>query len=174
MEWNRTWGDNSTDLGYGITNDLQGNLYITGYTDDNTGTYTDLLILKYNNSGDLEWNKTWGGALQEEGWDLVNDDNNKMIYIVGGTKSHGDGSSGYNAVILAYNHSGFLSWNNTWGGAKNDFGHGISLDSRNELYITGTTRSFGDASNGDFYLLKYNTSGSEIWNKTWGDRDMVQ
>jgi len=166
LEWNRTWGDNTTDLAYGITNDLQGNLYITGYTDDNTSTYTDLLIMKYNNSGDLVWNTTWGGALQEEGWDLVFDGND-TIYIAGGTKSYGGG--GYNAVILAYNKSGQLLWNNTWGGAQNDFGYGISLNLENELFVIGTTKSFGDAVNGDFYLLKYNTSGYEIWNRTWGD-----
>ncbi|MHA1436361.1 MAG: SBBP repeat-containing protein [Promethearchaeota archaeon] len=169
LQWNTTWGNNRTDLAYGLTTDLEGNVYVTGYTEKNSSFFSEIVLLKFNSSKGLEWNNTWGGPLQEEGFDVVLDSNNNS-YVIGRTKSFGTG--GYSVAVLKFNKTGALDWNITWGGNNNDNGYGIDLTAKNELIITGSTRSFEEINFGDFFLLKCNLSGSEIWNKTWGTANL--
>ncbi len=54
----------------------------------------------------------------------------------------------------------------TFGGNQNDEAKKV-LIINNELYIFGTTKSFGDV-NGDFYLIKTDTLGNLIYQKQFG------
>ena len=47
-----------------IVADSLGNIYVTGQGDGGT------MLLKYNSSGDLQWNETWG---LDEGYGIVID-----------------------------------------------------------------------------------------------------
>ena len=64
----------------------------------------------------------------------------------------------YNA---AYNN-----YENTFGGSQDDIANSTIIEN-NDLYIFGTTKSFGDLS-GDHYLIKLNTYGKVIFEKTYG------
>jgi len=68
---------------------------------------------------------------------------------------------------VKYNSSGTELWNRTWGGSEGDGSRGVAVDSYDNIYITGFTKSFG-AGERDMVLVKYNSSGTELWNRTWG------
>jgi len=76
-------------------------------------------------------------------------------------------SSGGNDVLSAFVR--------TWGGANEDswtggcipYSPGIAVDSQDNSYVAGTTKSFG-AGDTDNVVLKYNSAGSLQWAKTWG------
>jgi uncharacterized delta-60 repeat protein len=157
--WNTTWGGQDWDFGYGVSTDSSGNAYVVGAT-SSYGVGRDIIIIKFNSSGSKLWNVTWVGPNYDYGNDIVLDSNDN-IYIVGTT---GIGSSDNDIVIAKYSSSGSLIWNKTWGGGGNDEGYGISLDSFNNIYITGIIEVDNMR---PIALIKYNNSGTQLWNKTW-------
>lgn len=58
-------------------------------------------------------------------------------------------------------------WNITWGGNNDDLGRAIESDSLNNIYVAGSTQSFGEGST-DVCLLKFDVSDNLLWNITWG------
>jgi len=151
QEWNKTWGGNANDLGYGVTIDSEENIYVGG------GTYSfgsgdwDMVLVKYNNFGEQQWNKTWGGSAHEEGFGLASDSSDN-IYITG--------SEGYDIALVKYNSAGVQEWNKTWGGSDNEEGFGLAVDSSDNIYITG-------CDGGDIVLVKCNSAGVQELFEKW-------
>jgi hypothetical protein len=162
--WYKTWGGSSSDEGEGIALDASGNAFITGYTRSYGAGGEDAFLLKYDSDGNLLWYKTWGGYVDEYGQGIAVDGSGNA-FIAGTTYSYGLGNRA--AFLLKYDSSGNLLWYKTWGGFDNDHGHGIALDGSGNAFITGSTGSFGEG-NYDAFLLKYDSSGNQLWNKTWG------
>jgi uncharacterized delta-60 repeat protein len=106
---------------------------------------------------------TWGGSGGEGAWDIAIDSSNNS-YLVGGTDSFGEGE--IDLCIIKFNSSG-IEWNQTYGGIYKDSGRSIVLDSLDNIYISGYSKSYG-AGGYDIWLLKINTTGGVEWNHTWG------
>ncbi|MFX1366712.1 MAG: SBBP repeat-containing protein, partial [Promethearchaeota archaeon] len=124
------------------------------------------LLLKYNSSGDLEWYTTWGGIWEGKGSGIAIDTLGN-VFITGYTDSYGAGDD---VLVLKYDSDGNLLWYKTWGGSEDDTGEGIVVDSSGSVFIIGTTYSYGVGSH-DVFLLKYDSSGNLLWDKTWGGSD---
>lgn len=169
LEWNKTWGGLDTDSGFDIAIDSTGNIFITGYTSSYGAVTSDIILIKFDTNGNLVWNFTWGYNLPDKGNTLIIDSSD-FIYIVGSTQNIGAGNS--DIVLLKFNGSGILQWNKTWGGQNYDIGYGIALDSKRNVYIVGSTKSFG-AVDGDACLIKFNSFGEFVWHKIWGNINEV-
>ncbi|MFX1411464.1 MAG: SBBP repeat-containing protein [Promethearchaeota archaeon] len=108
-----------------------------------------------------ELNITWGGDDIEYAEYLAKDSAGN-IYLAGLTN---------NDVILVKLDVNYIpQWNITWGGPNRDMCFGLAIDSNNNIYLTGETESFG-AGERDMFLLKYDSSGYQHWNRTWGGTD---
>lgn len=59
------------------------------------------------------------------------------------------------------------SWQTTWDNDDYDTGTGIAVDSGDNVIIAGTTGPSSSNSNNQIVLLKYNSSGDNLWNKTY-------
>jgi len=86
-----------------------------------------------------------------------------FTYIIG---KIGESYIDYDIYIAKFNSSGAKLWEQTWGGSE--FNHIIDyiVDSDNNLYLLGITNTFFLAHGGDIFLLKYNTTGNLLWEKT--------
>ena len=164
QQWNRTWGGSSHDFGEGVAVDTSDNVYLAGTTSSFEAQEWDMVLVKYDSSGVQQWSRTWGGTDDDVG-NGVAVDSSDNVYLAGYTESFGAGH--YDMVLVKYDSSGVQQWNHTWGGSEYDDGMGVAVDSSDNIYLAGGTASFG-AGGGDMVLVKYNSSGVEQWNRTWG------
>ncbi len=163
QEWVRIWGGNNGEECYSITLDILGNIYITGVTESfGTGT-PDLFIVKYNNLGILQWSRIWGAENYESDPAIILDSLDN-IFLTGTTTNLGTGLP--KTCLVKYNSSGKQQWEQIYTGNVWAEFRGITLDSQNNVYITGITADF--FGNPDVYLTKYNTLGSQEWTRMWG------
>jgi Beta-propeller repeat len=95
------------------------------------------------------------------------------IYITGNTSGafYGANQGGNDLFLTKYSWEGILQWNRQWGTSENDYGNGLVIDSANNIYVTGYTFGSLDGTligGRDFFLSKFNSDGTLLWNKQWG------
>ena len=113
---------------------------------------------------EIEWEKTFGGNNYEEGY-CVQQSSDGGYIIVGWTNSFGAG--GDDVYLIKTNSSGIVMWEKTFGGNNYDVGRCVQQTNDSGYIIVGWTNSSG-AGGYDFYVIKTDFSGNEIWNKTFG------
>lgn len=172
---NFTWGNTNTKYSRASVLDNSNNLYVTGYVTKYGGD-NDIFLEKFNSSGSHLWNSTWGGSLYDWGND-VTVDNFGNVYVVGQEQSFSGADYGVGGqddlVVLKFDSDGSLIWNVTFGGAAQDVGTGVVVDNSGNIYVTGFENSFSGADYGpggsyDKLLVKFDSDGNQLWNKTWG------
>ncbi len=176
----KTWRGVQNDYASGIIVDSAGNVYITGYTFSAgvTQGVASVLLLKYDWLGNLLFQKTWGGKLNDYGSGLTMDSGGN-VYVTGYTYSSSITPGVASVLVLKYDQSGNLLLQRIWGGKRGDYGYGIAADPGGNIYVTGYTYSFGIAQNpqgflnpntqGPYvFLLKYDATGGLLVQKTYG------
>ncbi|MHA1150490.1 MAG: SBBP repeat-containing protein [Promethearchaeota archaeon] len=164
LQWYSSWGGTGTDKGFELELDELGNIYITGFTKSYGEGGSDMVLLKFNSTGNCSWYRTLGGGNDDEGRSIILDDVGN-IYITGNTKSYGAQLT--DVLIAKYDNSGNRLWNYTWGEYDDDAGFGIDIDNLGNLYVVGLTDSYTIGGR-DILFMKFTNSGSVTWNLTWG------
>jgi hypothetical protein len=123
-----------------------------------------LLGYPYGPKGDY-WIGTLGGTGFEAGRSIAIDSSDNF-YVVGETTS--GGVTNNVVLLIKYNSDGVIQWQRTLGGTGLDYGASVSLDSTDNVYVTGTTSSPGGGGGSDLLLAKYSSSGSLQWQRTLG------
>nr|QEE16484.1 hypothetical protein DSAG12_02314 [Candidatus Prometheoarchaeum syntrophicum] len=159
--WNRTWGGEGIEVGVTVWGD-ENFLYTTGYTDSFGAGNFDLFLIKWTTEGNQIWNRTWGGMDDDFVRSLWGDET--YLYTTGLTKSFSPAIC--DLVLIKWTTEGNQIWNRTWGGMDSDIGNTIWGD-ESFLYTTGYTKSCGKGE-GDLLIVKWDTDGTQIWNRTWG------
>lgn len=151
---------NGGDYSNALAIDNSGNVYVTGRVDYGT-TGSDIVTIKYSSSGVQQWFARFNGAGNglDEGRSIVVDDAGN-VYITGKTTGV---TSGLDFVTIKYNPDGTQAWSAIYNGTGNneDYAVGIDLDNLGNVFIGGC--SIGQNSGQDFVVIKYNSSGSELW-----------
>jgi len=159
--WNRTWGGLWYDIGLSIWNNGTS-LYTIGRV-ANLGTGgDDFGLVKWDTDGNILWTRIWGGSNHDGGESIWGD--GTYIYTSGFTESFGAGSA--DVALVKWDADGNILWNRTWGGSNIENAYSLWGDGT-YLYTFGLTESFGEGAY-DLLLLKWDTDGNNIWNRTWG------
>jgi uncharacterized delta-60 repeat protein len=151
----------SSDNATSMTVDALGNIYVTGLSLSTGGAYYDIVTIKYNSSGNVQWLQKYNGP--GDSTDYANDitvDASGNVYIAG--SSYGIGSKS-DFVTIKYNSSGVQQWAQRYNGPANDGddAYSLAVDASGNVYVTGS--SFGSASSYDYYTIKYNSAGVQQW-----------
>lgn len=154
----------------------------TGNKSDNNKGDLDYWIWKMNENGDLDWQKSFGGA----GSDLLQSITitHDGGFLLGGVSSsnksldkkedaHGDDDF----WVIKLNAQGGEEWQTTLGGAAQEKLHCIQ-PTRDGGYILGgssaSDKSHNKADNSfgnmDFWVVKLDHTGNVLWQKTYGGK----
>lgn len=161
--WSPAFGDNTFTSAKGLANtvDNNGNCYVTGFSyDEMTGN--DLIVIKYGLLGDTLWTYTYNGSgntSDDKGYGIAVD-NTGNVYVTGTASMTGDG---YDIVIIKLSSSGQQLWAYTYSGegAGEDKAFGITVDSDNNIIITGYYA--GTLGSTDIITIKYDSYGTRLW-----------
>ena len=166
----RLLGTSSDEAGNDVTVDSYDNIYVTGYTEGGLDGYIssggkDLILVKYNSSLTKQWTKQLGTSTNDVGEGVTVDSKNN-IYVSGYTYGGLDGntnSGSYDIFLVKYNSSGTKQWTQQLGSTSSDVGFRVSVDSSDNIYVTGYTEGGLDGNTNaggmDIFLVKYNSSG---------------
>jgi hypothetical protein len=130
-------------IGNGITTDINGNVFITGWTDEtsfpvlagfqmNYGGSNDAFVVKFDGSGTRLWATYYGGSSSGDYGTGITTDHSGNVFITGYTAStdfpvlsgiqmnYGGGYS--DAFVVKFNGSGTRLWATYYGGTADDNG----------------------------------------------------
>ena len=160
----QTAGGGQVDRAYDIQQTSDDGFIIVGYTNSfGAGDY-DVLLLKYDKEGNLQWSKTAGGSASDKAHWSVQQTVDGGYILAGGTNSYGVAGD---VLLLKFNQSGGLDWTKVVGGEEEDYADSVQQTSDGGYIVTGGTKSYG-AGNTDVFFLKFNQSGGLEWAKTIG------
>ncbi|MDB6123594.1 MAG: repeat containing protein [Pedosphaera sp.] len=141
--------------------DSQGNIYVTGYAEENA-TGQDYVTLKYNSAGVLQWRTNYNGtAGQNDQAVALALDNQGNVYVTGNSEGAG---SGLDYATIKYDSNGNQLWAARYDGqsGKDDLATAIAVDASGNVYVTGASQG-GSDSNFHYTTIKYDADGNRLW-----------
>ncbi len=162
--WTRTYGGTGFDEPSEIQHTLDGGYIITGAIENVSNGDQDVILLKVDTSGLVEWQKIYGSYLFDAGRSVQQtNDSGYIIAGLSGSYITGDGD-GY---IIKTDVNGDTLWTKKFGGSSIDRFYSVKQSSDYGFIITGQTTSYG-AGSYDVLLLKQDSIGNTEWFETYG------
>ncbi|MHA1967837.1 MAG: hypothetical protein ACW964_08550, partial [Candidatus Hodarchaeales archaeon] len=114
-EWNRTIGGAQKDTARVLIQTSDAGYIVAGRWSFGSGM-NDLYVVKFDNLGNIQWEKSFGGWGEEAAYGLVEDEMGGFI-ATGYTSSYGAGDR--DMWLIRIDSYGYLDWTQTFGG-KNE------------------------------------------------------
>ncbi len=157
---NEIWTKEYGKIGYGYDLANSGSFIrsINGYAlaawvRDTFGN-ADAVLIKFDENGDFEWEKTFGGVRNEWFSGCAQASNGDYV-LIGYTASFGNAKGDY--YLVKTDSLGNLKWQKTYGGSKISQGIGISIID-NEYILGGGSEII--TGNYTTYIIKTDTAGN--------------
>ncbi|HEX2786587.1 MAG TPA: T9SS type A sorting domain-containing protein [Ignavibacteria bacterium] len=162
--WTKTFGGSGADNANCIIQTSDGGYIVAGSTNSFGAGLLDVMVLKINFTGNLEWFKVFGGEDIDFANSIIQTSDNSYI-IAGETYSFGSG--GEDMYIIKLDSGGNFVWNKAIGGFGDDRASCIVPTFDGGYAVAGRTTSYGAGFN-DVFIMKLNESGLVMWSKTVG------
>ena len=156
-QWQKTFGGPKRDVGMSLQQTEDNGYIICGYTSSYGSGDWDVYLIKTDSSGNLKWEKTFGGSERDAGYSILQTADGGYV-LCGYTKSFGSGDR--DVYLLKIDPSGNKQWQETYGGTDFDVGLSVQQTPDGEYVICGETKSYGSG-NKDVYLIKTNSNASK-------------
>lgn len=157
LQWSQTYGGSGSDVAYAVQQTTDGGYIVAGYTTSYGAGGGDVYLIKTDSNGDTSWTKTIGTSAWERANDILQTGDGGYIIAAG----NGD------AYIIKTDGNGAVSWEAEYGGSGTDFAESIYPTSDGGYVVAGYTNSTAGGDY-DLHLLKINSGGSLIWERTFG------
>ncbi len=175
MQWQKCYGDSDSQVASSLQQTNDGGYIIAGHTNSIINSY-DFWIVKTDDSGNIQWQKSYGGSNQDDAQSVQQTADGG--YIIAGFSSSNDGDVSGNHGNADYwvvktDVSGNIQWQKTYGGSEHDIARSIQQTTDGGYIIAGESSSndgdvSGNHGSSDFWVVKTDPSGTIQWQKCFG------
>jgi hypothetical protein len=174
-DWVFSGGGASHDKTRAVTTDGAGNVILAsecigdasfGDQQHKTAGGMDMCLVKLDAKGKALWVSAIGGSKTDRAYGVITDAAGNA-YVTGHFESTDVVANGeklpnagnFDAFTAKFAPDGKLLWVRVKGGEGSDYGHGIAIDSKGHVVVTG-------AIGRQVFCTKYDTEGREVWHRT--------
>lgn len=160
IEWQKAYGGEGHDEAYSILQTAEGGYAAAGYTNTNERS-NDFWVLKLDPSGNIEWQKAYGGNESEIAYCLVESSEGGYV-VVGEAWSIGAGRRDF--WVLKLTKNGDIEWQKAFGGSDDDTAYAVIETLDKGYIVTGSAGTTGGT-----WILKLSKTGDLEWQRTYGE-----
>lgn len=183
VEWAKCFGGSSDDRAYASIQTSDGGYLICGYTHSSDGDVTqnhggtDAWLVKIDVSGNLQWQKTYGGTGEDIFHAVIA---SGAGYVACGETSSTDGDVSFNhgmkdIWVVGITAAGNIIWEKTYGGSDNDYANDIAKSDSGFFVVGQTFSGDGDVTEykekGDGWLISIKNNGVLLDEKNQGGKN---
>ena len=147
------------DYGVSVVEYANGNICVTGITDNGTTNNTNTVIIMYDANGTLLWSNIYNSSFNKnDNATAIKFDANGDIYIAVASETN---YTNYDFLLLKYDASGNYQWE-----ARYDYDSlieipvALEIDASNNIVITGASAS--TTTNWDYTMASFSNAGAFI------------
>lgn len=154
IEWQKTYGGSNDDFGHTVIVLADGSYVFSASSMSSNGDLTtnngntDLWVVKTDNSGNIIWQKSYGGSVSECYDDSEISQTSDGGFVIGGIaySNNGDasGNHSYNtgdAWAIKLDRLGNKLWHRCFGGTAEDYGYSIRETADKGYIMSGLNRA---------------------------------
>lgn len=185
LQWQKALGGSNEERAYEIQQTNDGGYIIAGETNStNSGNISstalgirDYWIVKLGNTGNIIWEKRFGGSAEDLAYSVAQTSDNG--YIVSGSTNSNNGNITFNNGqgdfwILKLDELGNLQWQKTLGSILYDQAYSVKQTPDGNYVAAGYIASHigidesEPLNSTEFWVVKLDTSGNLLWQKSYG------
>jgi hypothetical protein len=149
--WNKKYVGDSKDTPGSIQQTSDGGFIVAGETNSFGSGSSDAWVIKLDSSGDVIWQKTYGGS-EPDGAKSIRQTSDGGYIVSGSTESFSFSANSEDVWILKLSSSGEVVWQMTYGFPRK--GRSIRQTSDGGYVVAG-----------DRYIVKLDSQGSMVWRR---------
>ena len=164
IEWMKAYGGPKDDFGYAVLQtDDYGYLLAGASASFDIADDFDFLVIKTNNTGEVEWYKTYGDLFDDHATAAIHTtDKGYLICGITNSSSHGN-----DILILNIDAYGEILWSKIYGGCGEEMIWDVNTTYDGGYIFTGSTTS-NKSDDSDVWVVKIDGNGNHEWNATFG------
>jgi len=163
-EWSKLYDNSEHESGSGLVQTFDGGFVLVSKT-YSFGERSDIWVIKTDESGNMEWNRTYGDSRMVSVTSFIQLSDGSFI-LAGGTDTFGDGGADF--YLTKIDNNGNIEWNQTYGTENNEHSHpSLVQTSDGGFALAGYTITSNDHLLADFLLIKTDKRGNMLWNQTY-------
>lgn len=155
--WAKTFGGVNEDVAHSVQQTTDGGYIVAGGTSSSGAGFADFWIIKLKPNGDIDWQKTFGGANDDVAYSIQQTSPDGGYIVAGQSSSLGNPLG--DIWILKLKLNGDIDWQKTYGGTGSSTANCIRQTLDGGYIVAGETSSSG-AGYADFWILKIDENGN--------------
>jgi len=163
MQWDKRYDWGNIDYGWYVLETDDSGFILLGENPDH-----DVWLIKTDKYGNEEWNRTHGPKMINSGRCIQK--TNDGGYIIAGWTSPYNWLNCHDPWILKVDSMGFEEWNKTFENPVYSKSYSVKQTPDNGYIIAGG-KAYTSDGNSDIWLIKTDTNGNVMWDKTFGDSE---
>ncbi len=166
--WSKTYGGHYQDIARDVQQTNDGGFIVVGWTESFGAAGRDVLVLKLDSDGNLQWQRTYGG--RQHDWAYSIEQTSDDGYIIAGKSSSFSADQSLDMWILKLKNNGDIDWQKVYHQPVNYAHEGaycVRQTSDGGYIAVGWAQSYHSSYN-DIIVLKLTSDGSIDWQKVIG------